>query len=71
MAGTVVPRDQRLAVPVPGQLVTVRHRQWVVADVSRGEVASSDPHVLTGRAPHPSPECSAPGASVRVPYSGG
>ncbi|PZS40110.1 MAG: hypothetical protein DLM62_04635, partial [Pseudonocardiales bacterium] len=37
---------------MPGQLVTVRNRQWVVADVSRGEVASSDPHVLTGRAPH-------------------
>ncbi len=39
-------------MPVPGQLVTVRNRQWVVADVSRGEVASSDPLVLTGRAPH-------------------
>jgi SNF2 family DNA or RNA helicase len=30
----------------------VRNRQWVAADVSRGEVASSDLHVLTGRAPH-------------------
>jgi len=44
--------DQQVAVPVPGQLVTVRNRQWVAADVSRGEVASSDPNVLTGRAPH-------------------
>ncbi len=52
MTGTFPPRDEQAAVPVPGQLVTVRHRQWVVADVSRGEVASSDPHVLTGRAPH-------------------
>lgn len=38
--------------PAPGQLVTVRNRQWVVADVRRGEVASGDPHVFTARAPH-------------------
>lgn len=44
--------DQRVAAPAPGQLVTVRNRQWVAADVVRGEVASSDPNVLTGRAPH-------------------
>ncbi|MGQ0774504.1 MAG: DISARM system SNF2-like helicase DrmD [Pseudonocardiales bacterium] len=43
---------QQVAVPVAGQLVTVRNRQWVAADVARGEVASSDPNVLTGRAPH-------------------
>ncbi|MGH3999118.1 MAG: DISARM system SNF2-like helicase DrmD, partial [Pseudonocardiaceae bacterium] len=52
MTDTSAARDQRAVVPAPGQLVTVRHRQWVVSDVSRGEVASSDPHVLTGRAPH-------------------
>ncbi|MGW0517132.1 DISARM system SNF2-like helicase DrmD [Crossiella sp. NPDC003009] len=40
------------AVPAPGQLVTVRNRPWVAADVLRGEVASSDPSVFTGRAPH-------------------
>jgi superfamily II DNA or RNA helicase len=39
-------------VPADGQLVTVRNRRWVATDVVRGEVASSDPHVLTGRAPH-------------------
>lgn len=38
--------------PADGQLVTVRNRQWVAAEVWRGEVASSDPHLLTGRAPH-------------------
>ncbi|MCA1677396.1 MAG: hypothetical protein LC799_36210, partial [Actinobacteria bacterium] len=43
---------QQVAVPAPGQLVTVRNRQWVAADVVRGEVASSDPTVLTGQAPH-------------------
>ncbi len=52
MTSTFTSHDQQVAVPAPGQLVTVRNRQWVVADVSRGEVASSDPHVLTGRAPH-------------------
>jgi superfamily II DNA or RNA helicase len=38
--------------PAPGQLVTVRNRRWVAADVVRGEVASGDPHVFTGWAPH-------------------
>ncbi|MEU7810432.1 DISARM system SNF2-like helicase DrmD [Micromonospora chalcea] len=38
--------------PAPGQLVTVRNRRWVAADVVRGEIASGDPHVFTGRAPH-------------------
>jgi hypothetical protein len=38
--------------PAPGQLVTVRNRRWVASDVVRGEIASGDPHVLTGRAPH-------------------
>jgi hypothetical protein len=52
VTSTFAPHDQQVAVPAPGQLVTVRHRQWVAADVSRGEVASSDPHVLTGRSPH-------------------
>jgi len=33
--------DQQVAAPAPGQLVTVRNRQWVAADVSRGEVAST------------------------------
>ncbi|MGH4017275.1 MAG: DISARM system SNF2-like helicase DrmD [Pseudonocardiaceae bacterium] len=50
MTGTL--RDLVVAVPAPGQLVTVRNRQWVAADVSRGEVASSDPNVLTGQPPH-------------------
>ncbi|MEU1603106.1 DISARM system SNF2-like helicase DrmD [Micromonospora matsumotoense] len=40
------------AAPAPGQLVTVRHRRWVAADVVRSEVASGDPHVFTGQAPH-------------------
>ena len=31
--------DQQVAATAPGQLVTVRNRQWVAADVSRGEVA--------------------------------
>ncbi len=51
MTSTFISHDQQIAVPAPGQLVTVRNRQWVAADVSRGEVASSDPHVLTGQAP--------------------
>ena len=44
--------DQTAAVPAPGQLVTVRNRQWVAVEIVRGEVASSDPNVLTGHAPH-------------------
>ncbi|GAB3139101.1 DISARM system SNF2-like helicase DrmD [Micromonospora sonneratiae] len=39
-------------VPAPGQLVTIRNRRWVAADVVRSEVASGDPHVFTGQAPH-------------------
>ncbi|PKK16051.1 DISARM system SNF2-like helicase DrmD [Thermomonospora sp. CIF 1] len=46
---TVVTSD---GVPAQGQLVTVRNRQWVVADVVRGSVASSDPYTLTGRPQH-------------------
>ncbi|MEH0821780.1 MULTISPECIES: DISARM system SNF2-like helicase DrmD [unclassified Micromonospora] len=38
--------------PAPGQLVTVRNRRWVVADVVRSDVASGDPHVFTGQTPH-------------------
>ncbi|WP_194821973.1 DISARM system SNF2-like helicase DrmD [Micromonospora sp. S-DT3-3-22] len=38
--------------PAPGQLVTVRNRRWVVADVVRSEVTSGDPHVFTGVTPH-------------------
>jgi hypothetical protein len=29
--------------PAPGQLVTVRNRQWIASDVMAGTVASSDP----------------------------
>ncbi|MEO3778172.1 DISARM system SNF2-like helicase DrmD [Micromonospora sp. B11E3] len=39
------------APPAPGQLVTVRNRRWVVADVHNSEVASGDPHVFTAKAP--------------------
>ncbi|MFD0203851.1 MULTISPECIES: DISARM system SNF2-like helicase DrmD [Saccharothrix] len=34
-------------VPVQGQLVTVRNRQWVTSDVVRSEIASSDPHFFS------------------------
>jgi hypothetical protein len=44
--------DQQPAAPAPGRLVTVRNRQWITTGVSRGAVASSDPHVLAARAPH-------------------
>lgn len=47
---TVTPENSD--APAPGQLVTVRNRRWVASDVVRGEIASGDPHVLTGRAPH-------------------
>ncbi|MBB4957890.1 DISARM system SNF2-like helicase DrmD [Micromonospora polyrhachis] len=43
---------EKADVPAPGQLVTIRNRRWVAADVVRSEVASGDPHVFTGRAPH-------------------
>ncbi|MEV6981672.1 SNF2-related protein [Sphaerisporangium sp. NPDC051017] len=39
-------------IPAQGQLVTVRNRPWVVADVLRSSVASSDPHVATGAPEH-------------------
>ncbi|MEH1014225.1 DISARM system SNF2-like helicase DrmD [Micromonospora sp. CPCC 206060] len=39
-------------IPAPGQLVTVRNRRWVAADVVRSAVASGDPHVFTGHPPH-------------------
>jgi len=39
-------------VPASGQLVTVRNRMWVAADVVRGTVASGDETVMTARPPH-------------------
>lgn len=39
-------------IPAQGQLVTVRNRPWIVAEVDRSSVASSDPHIATGRAQH-------------------
>ncbi|HEY9474236.1 MAG TPA: DISARM system SNF2-like helicase DrmD, partial [Mycobacteriales bacterium] len=43
---------QEPGLPAPGQLVSVRNRQWVVSDVVASSVASSDPAVLTGRRQH-------------------
>lgn len=40
------------ALPAIGQVVTVRNRPWVVADVRQGSVAGSDDRALTSRAPH-------------------
>ena len=37
------------AVPVQGQLVTVRNRQWITSEVLRSEVASSDPHFFSAK----------------------
>ncbi|MFV2008592.1 MULTISPECIES: DISARM system SNF2-like helicase DrmD [unclassified Micromonospora] len=52
-AGSAVPTlTEQSAAPAEGQLVTVRNRRWVAAQVHRGEVASADPHVFTGQAPH-------------------
>ena len=34
-------------VPTQGQLVTVRNRQWITADVVRSEIASSDPNLFS------------------------
>ncbi|MFV2127471.1 DISARM system SNF2-like helicase DrmD [Micromonospora sp. LOL_013] len=52
-AGSAVPTlTEQSAAPAEGQLVTVRNRRWVAAQVHRGEVASADPHVFTGPAPH-------------------
>ncbi len=42
----------RDVVPAQGQLVTVRGRRWVAAEVERGSIGSSDPYDLTGRAQH-------------------
>jgi len=39
-------------VPAQGQLVTVRNRQWITADVVRSEIASSDPSLLTAMPTH-------------------
>ncbi|MFC6080451.1 DISARM system SNF2-like helicase DrmD [Sphaerisporangium aureirubrum] len=39
-------------LPAQGQLVTVRNRPWIVADVLRSSVASSDPHIATGSPEH-------------------
>jgi len=43
---------QESAVPAEGQLVTVRGRQWVAAEIERGSIASSDPNALTARPQH-------------------
>jgi hypothetical protein len=40
------------SVPAPGQLVTVRDRQWITSEVVRSEVASSDPHIFSARPTH-------------------
>ncbi|WFE24391.1 DISARM system SNF2-like helicase DrmD [Solwaraspora sp. WMMD937] len=51
--GSAVPTlTDQSAAPAEGQLVTVRNRRWVAAQVVRGEVASADPQVFTGQAPH-------------------
>ncbi|MGJ6968626.1 DISARM system SNF2-like helicase DrmD [Streptosporangium sp. G11] len=39
-------------LPAIGQVVTVRNRPWVVADVRQGSVAAPDDTTLTSRAPH-------------------
>ena len=39
-------------VPQTGQLVTVRNRQWVVADVRASSITSSDTTRITGRPQH-------------------
>ncbi|MDQ3578432.1 MAG: DISARM system SNF2-like helicase DrmD, partial [Actinomycetota bacterium] len=40
------------SVPAQAQLVTVRDRQWITAEVVRGEIAASDPGALTARPTH-------------------
>ena len=40
------------AVPVQGQLVTARNRQWITSEVVRSEVASSDPHFFSAKPTH-------------------
>ncbi|XVQ86423.1 DISARM system SNF2-like helicase DrmD [Microbispora siamensis] len=40
------------ALPAVGQVVTVRNRPWVVADVRQGSVAGSGDASLAARAPH-------------------
>jgi superfamily II DNA or RNA helicase len=43
----------RPPVPAPGQLVTVRNRQWIVSEVTRSTVAGEDPARLADAvAPH-------------------
>ncbi|RZS32204.1 SNF2 domain-containing protein [Herbihabitans rhizosphaerae] len=49
---TSVASEPAVGVPAPGQLVTVRNRQWIASDVARGDVLSSDPGALTARATH-------------------
>jgi superfamily II DNA or RNA helicase len=39
-------------VPAQGQLVTVRNRQWITADVVRSEIASSDPNLFSAKSTH-------------------
>lgn len=39
-------------VPMPGQLVTVRNRHWVAADIVRGSVTGIDPELFTARPEH-------------------
>ncbi|MFE6609500.1 DISARM system SNF2-like helicase DrmD [Amycolatopsis sp. NPDC057786] len=44
--------EATIGVPAPGQLVTVRNRQWIAAEIVRSEVTSGDPHVIADRATH-------------------
>src|SRR5690242_5861206 len=50
MAVTTEP--MQIDVPASGQLVTVRNRMWVAADVAQGTVASGDAAAMTTRPPH-------------------
>ncbi|GGV42972.1 helicase SNF2 family protein [Actinomadura cremea] len=50
--GSVAMVATESGAPAQGQLVTVRNRQWVVAEVARGTVASSDPYELMGEPQH-------------------
>jgi hypothetical protein len=41
------------AIPVPGQLVTVRNRPWIVTDLARSSVSTEDPtRAADATAPH-------------------
>lgn len=44
--------DTATAVPAPGQLVTVRNRQWIASEVHRSEMAPEHTSLLDGQAPH-------------------